>query len=101
MKKKLMTLASAVDLIVHTARLKDGSRKITKITEVRGLDDANQFRTCDLFVNRLRGKGPDGRLIGDLEPTGQQPNEIPVNGRRTKTDSRVRNERARHQGELR
>ena len=32
-------VASAVDLIVHTARLKDGSRKIVNITEVYGIED--------------------------------------------------------------
>ena len=41
-------IASAVDLIVHTARLKDGSRKIVNITEVYGIDD-DEILTQDIF----------------------------------------------------
>ncbi len=67
-------VASAIHLIVEVARFaEDGSRKITKITEARGLNDANQYELCDLFVNRFRGKGLDGRLIAEMEPTGQRP----------------------------
>ena len=67
-------VASAIHLIVQIARFtEDGSRKITRITEARGLDDNNQYETCDLYVSRLRDKTPEGRLIAELEPTGQQP----------------------------
>ncbi len=67
-------VAAAIHLIVQIARFtEDGSRKITRITEARGLDEANQYQTCDLFVSRLRGRTPDGRLIADLEPTGELP----------------------------
>ena len=67
-------VASAIHLIVQIARFsEDGSRKITRITEARGIDSSNQYQTCDLFVNRLRGKTPEGRLIGELEPTGERP----------------------------
>jgi pilus assembly protein CpaF len=67
-------VASAIDLIVQIARFtEDGSRKIKRITEAQGLDEHNQYRLCDLFVSRLRGKTPEGRLIAELEPTGRQP----------------------------
>jgi len=67
-------VASAIHLIVQIARFtEDGSRKVTRITEVRGLDEDNQYRTRDLFVSRLSGKTPDGRLIAELEPTGERP----------------------------
>lgn len=67
-------VASAIHLAVQIARFtEDGSRKITRITEILGLNDANQYQSCDLFVNRLKGKGPDGRLLGNLEPTGEKP----------------------------
>ncbi len=67
-------VASAINLIVQIARFtEDGSRKITRITEAAGLDENNQYVFRDLFVSRLRGKGPDGRLIADLAPTGQPP----------------------------
>ena len=67
-------VASAINLIVQIARFtEDGSRKITRITEASGLDENNQYIFRDLFVSRLRGKGPDGRLIADLAPTAQPP----------------------------
>lgn len=67
-------VASAIHLIVQLARFtEDGSRKITRITEAFGLDDNNQYQIRDLFVCRLRGKTPEGRLIAQLEPTGQKP----------------------------
>ncbi|HUT08885.1 MAG TPA: ATPase, T2SS/T4P/T4SS family [Thermoguttaceae bacterium] len=67
-------VASAINLIVQIARFaEDGSRKVTRITEARGLDDNNQYRTCDLYVSRLRGKTAEGRLIAELEPTGERP----------------------------
>jgi len=67
-------VASAIHLIVQIARFtEDGSRKITRITEAQGLDDHNQYRTCDLYVSRLQGQTPEGRLVAELEPTGRQP----------------------------
>ena len=67
-------VASAIDLLVQIARFsEDGSRKITRITEAVGLDDNNQYQTRDLFVSKYKGKARDGRLIADLDPTGQRP----------------------------
>lgn len=67
-------VAAAIHLIVQITRFtEDGSRKISRITEARGLNEANQYQTRDLFVSRLRGRTPDGRLIADLEPTGEIP----------------------------
>ncbi len=67
-------VASAINLIVQIARFsEDGSRKITRITEARGLNDDNQYQMADLFVSRLKGKTAGGRLIADLEPTGEKP----------------------------
>ena len=67
-------VASAINLIVQIARFsEDGSRKITRITEARGLNDDNQYQLADLFVSRLKGKTAEGRLIADLEPTGEKP----------------------------
>jgi pilus assembly protein CpaF len=67
-------VASAIHLIVQIARFtEDGSRKITRITEADGLDDRNQYRLNDIFVSRMRGKTPDGRLSAQLESTGRRP----------------------------
>jgi pilus assembly protein CpaF len=68
-------IASAIDLIVHTARLKDGSRKITAITEVYGIED-DQILTQDIFVFQQTGV-VDGKIQGILKPTGIRPNFMP------------------------
>ena len=64
-------VASAVDLIVHTARLKDGSRKIVNITEVYGIDD-DEILMQDIFTYEQTGI-EDGRVQGVLNPTGIRP----------------------------
>jgi pilus assembly protein CpaF len=67
-------VASAIHLVVQIARFsEDGSRKITRISEARGLDDNNKYRMADIFVSRFKGRDADGRLLADLEPTGEQP----------------------------
>jgi len=66
--------ASAIDLVIQIDRFtEDGSRKITRITEGCGLDEKNQYVLRDLFRLQLRGKSRDGRLLGELVPTGTQP----------------------------
>ena len=69
-------IASAVDLIVHTARLSDGSRKILTITEVYGIED-DQILTQDIFEFKQTGLDEDGRVLGTLEPTGVRPTFMP------------------------
>jgi pilus assembly protein CpaF len=64
-------IASAVDLIVHTARLKDGSRKIVNITEVYGIDD-DEILTQDIFAFHQTAFH-DGKVEGQLKPTGTRP----------------------------
>ena len=64
-------IASAVDLIVHTARLKDGSRKIVNITEVYGIED-DEILMEDIFAFEQTGV-VDGKVEGVLKPTGVRP----------------------------
>jgi pilus assembly protein CpaF len=64
-------IASAVDLIVHTARLKDGSRKIVNITEVYGIDE-DEILTQDIFTFEQTGVSA-GKVEGTLKPTGIRP----------------------------
>ena len=58
-------IASAVDLIVHTARLKDGSRKIVNITEVYGIDD-DEILLQDIFEYEQTGV-VEGKVQGNAE----------------------------------
>jgi enamine deaminase RidA (YjgF/YER057c/UK114 family) len=64
-------IASAVDLIVHTARLKDGTRRIVNITEIYGIED-DDILTQDIFVFEQTGVR-DGKTEGVLKPTGIRP----------------------------
>lgn len=66
-------VASAIDIIVQTARLSDGSRGITHITEVVGLDDGGQYRLRDIYLRTIHGKDEQGRLESTLDATGQRP----------------------------
>jgi pilus assembly protein CpaF len=65
-------IASAVDLIVHTARLKDGTRKVVNITEVYGIED-DEILTQDIFAFEQTGIDDDGKIVGELRPTGIRP----------------------------
>jgi pilus assembly protein CpaF len=66
-------VASAVDMIIQVSRLKDGSRKITHITEVVGME-AEVVTLQDLFVFDFRaGTDAGGRFRGTLQPTGLRP----------------------------
>jgi len=64
-------IASAVDLIVHQSRLKDGTRKITNITEVQGME-GDVIVMQDVFVFEQTGV-LDGKIQGRLKPTGIRP----------------------------
>src|SRR5258705_8192669 len=64
-------IAAAVDLIVHTSRLKDGSRKVVNITEIYGIED-DEILTQDVFAwKQLAVK--DAKIVGELAPTGIRP----------------------------
>jgi enamine deaminase RidA (YjgF/YER057c/UK114 family) len=65
-------IASAVDLIVHTSRLKDGSRRIVNITEVYGIED-DEILTQDIFAFEQTGVDEHGKIVGSLSPTGVRP----------------------------
>lgn len=65
-------VASAVDLIVQQSRLTDGSRKITSITEVAGME-GNTIVMTDIFKFEKTGITPEGKVIGELKPTGIRP----------------------------
>ncbi len=68
-------VASAVHLIVQQARLQDGSRKITYITEVQGME-GDVVVLQDIFVFEQQGLDEHGKIIGKLRPTGIRPKFI-------------------------
>ena len=68
-------VASAIDLIIQQARLRDGSRKIIYITEVQGME-GDTIVLQDIFRFRETGTDPDGKVMGRLVPTGLIPNFV-------------------------
>ena len=65
-------ISSAIDLIIQQTRLKDGSRKVTAITEVAGMEGETIVLT-DIFKFEQTGLGQEGRVLGDLKATGIRP----------------------------
>jgi pilus assembly protein CpaF len=65
-------ISSAVDLIIQQTRLKDGSRKVTAITEVVGMEGEIVVLT-DIFKFEQTGIGQNGKILGELKPTGIRP----------------------------
>ncbi len=65
-------IASAIDLIVQQTRLEDGSRKISYITEVQGME-GDVVVLQDIFLLQILGKTPEGKIISELRPTGTRP----------------------------
>jgi len=65
-------IASAVDLIIQQTRLKDGARKVTSVTEVVGMEGDTVVLT-DIFKFEQTGVGPNGKILGELKPTGIRP----------------------------
>ena len=68
--------ASAINIIIHTARLSDGSRKILQITEMTGMLDEIHIGSKDIFVFKQTGVNAEGKVTGDFRPTGYIPSFI-------------------------
>lgn len=66
-------IASAIDMVVQTTRLLDGSRCVTHITEVLGYDLKDGYQLGDVFIRRYHGRDPDGKVISEFVPTGRIP----------------------------
>ena len=65
-------IAGALDVIIQQSRLKDGSRKITSITEVQGME-GDVIVLQDIFSYKQQGVDENGKIIGRLTPTGVRP----------------------------
>ncbi len=65
-------IASAVDIIVHEARFSDGTRKVTAISEIVGLE-GEMITMQELYGFARTGVAVDGRILGRFRPTGAVP----------------------------
>jgi pilus assembly protein CpaF len=65
-------IASAVNLIVQVTRLADGTRKITGISEITGME-GDVITMQDIYVFERTGLGPNGKVQGRFRATGIRP----------------------------
>ena len=68
-------IATALQLVVHQERYRDGTRKITNITEITGME-GDKISMQDIFVYEQKGMDEQGRILGRHVPTGVVPNFI-------------------------
>jgi len=62
-------ITASVDVVIQAARLRDGTRKITHVTEVMGME-GDVIITQDLFVYEMTGEDPQGNILGRHRSTG-------------------------------
>jgi pilus assembly protein CpaF len=65
-------LASAINVVVHCSRLSDGTRKVTGVAEVMGVEQ-DQVEMQDIFEFERTGLSPRGRVLGRFHATGARP----------------------------
>ena len=65
-------IASGINLIVHLERQPDGTRRVTHISEIVGMQ-GNVVSMHDIFEFQHRGIDSSGRVLGQLQPTGLRP----------------------------
>ncbi len=66
-------IGAAIDIVVQISRYSDGSRRLASISEVLGFDPTGAYATVPIYEIPRLVKQPDGRLKGEIEPTGTVP----------------------------
>ncbi len=65
-------IASAITIVVQAARMSDGTRKVTSVSEITGMEE-NVISMQEIFAFNKKGIGPDGKVIGVFQPTRIRP----------------------------
>ena len=65
-------IASAINLVIQVARLTDGTRRITSISEITGME-GETITMQEVFIFDRKGVDKDGRVLGKFRPTGVRP----------------------------
>jgi pilus assembly protein CpaF len=65
-------IAGAINIFCQLNRLRDGSRRVSSITEITGME-GETITMQEIFVFESEGAGPDGKIIGQFKPTGIRP----------------------------
>ncbi len=69
-------IASAINLIIQQERMRDGSRKITRVTEVQGME-GDTIVLQDIFIFQAVAVSESGKVEGTIKPTGMRPSFSP------------------------
>jgi pilus assembly protein CpaF len=76
-------IAGAVHLVIQAKRFHDGTRKLSHVSEVLGVDEHGRYEVQDIFRFIQTGKDDDGKVLGEMRGCGNIPtfmDEIEVNG---------------------
>jgi pilus assembly protein CpaF len=65
-------IASAITIVVQASRMSDGTRKVTSITEITGMEE-NVISMQEIFSFTKKGIGPDGKVLGVFQPSRIRP----------------------------
>jgi pilus assembly protein CpaF len=65
-------IASAISIVVQASRMSDGTRKVTSISEITGMEE-NVISMQEIFTFNKQGIGPDGKVIGKFQPSRIRP----------------------------
>jgi pilus assembly protein CpaF len=65
-------IAAAISIVVQATRMSDGSRKVTSISEITGMEES-VISMQEIFTFNKKGIGPDGKVIGAFQPTRIRP----------------------------
>jgi len=65
-------IASAITIVVQATRMSDGSRKVTSVSEITGMEESI-ISMQEIFTFNKKGIGPDGKVIGAFQPTRIRP----------------------------
>ena len=65
-------IASAITIVVQATRMSDGSRKVTSVTEITGMEE-NVISMQEIFTFNKKGIGPDGKVVGTFQPSRIRP----------------------------
>ena len=70
-------IASAIHVVVQTERMDDGRRRVTSISELVGMEQ-EVISMQEIYRFRRKGRGENGAVLGDFEPTGLRPKFMPL-----------------------
>jgi pilus assembly protein CpaF len=65
-------IASAITIVIQASRMSDGTRKVTSVSEITGMEE-NVISMQEIFAFNKKGIGPDGKVIGAFQPTHIRP----------------------------